>query len=301
MSKKSEYAIALLYAYYEIEIWKSITGFPGYEVSNLGNIRRKLKCLNYKIIKGRRDVHGYIHISIGNKTGLSIHRLVANTFIPNIHNKPTVDHIISNEKYNNRLTNLRWATPYEQNKNRDITNFGINNCRAVFCIDKTTDDIIRKFCSLKDALKWLGKDERCGSHITNVCRNKPNFKSAYGYKWKYDQELILDNEEWRDIPNMNGEFRVSNYGRIYDKNKNIIRKNSIGKDGYVRVRINRFNCREFVHRIVAKVFIPNLDPEVKTQVNHKNLDRSNCHVTNLEWISCSENVKHSYEVRKYEI
>ena len=296
MLKKSEYAIALLYAYYEIEIWKSLKEFPNYEVSNLGRIRRKFKSVGYRIIKGRNS-SGYMTISIGKKTCLPIHRLFEFTLIQYLYKNTTVDHIISHEKYNNSIINLRWATPHEQNKNRNISKFGINNGRAVICIDRNTDEFVKKFCSLKDALRWLGKDDRCGSHIMNVCRNKPKFKSAYGYKWKYDQELFLENEEWKNIPDMNGEYQISNYGRIYDKTKNLIRKNSITEDGYMRVRITKFSCRELVHRLVAKVFIPNSDPILKTQVNHKNMERSNCYVSNLEWVSCSENVKHSYEHR----
>lgn len=296
MPKKSEYALALLYAYFEIEMWKSLKSFPNYEVSNLGRIRRKWKSIGYRIIKGRKSSE-YLTISIGNKTCLSIHRLVALTFIPNMDKKMSVDHIISREKCNNKLTNLRWSTPYEQNKNRDTSRFGIKNCLGVKCLHKNTGEILNTFNSLKEALNWLGKDDRCGSHITNVCRKNPKFKSAYGYKWEYDQELYLENEEWKDIPNMNGEYQISSYGRLYHKTNNIIRKNSMSKDGYIRVNICKYKCRELLHRLVARVFITNPNPEVKTQVNHKNMDRSNCHVSNLEWVSCSENVKHSYENR----
>lgn len=297
MPKKSEYALALLYAYFEIEIWKSIRDFPNYEVSNLGRIRRKWKTIGYRIIKGRKNA-GYLTISIGDKTYLSIHRLVALTFIPNTYKKASVDHIISQEKCNNKLTNLRWSTPHEQNKNRNTSNFGTKNCLGVRCLDKNTGEIVKIFNSLREALKWLGKDDRCGSHITKVCRNIPSFKSAYGYRWEYDQELYLENEKWKDISNMNGEYQISSYGRLYHKTNNLIRKNSMTEDGYMRVHIHKYNCRDFVHRLVALAFIPNSNPDIKTQVNHKNMDRSNCHVNNLEWVSCSENVLHSYKHRK---
>lgn len=297
MPKKSEYAIALLYAYFDIEIWKKVSDFPHYEVSNLGRIRRKWKSIGNRLIEGRKNC-GYLTVSINDKTCLPIHRLVAITFIPNPYNKKTVDHVISYEKSNNKLINLRWATPSEQNKNRNTSIFGINNCLGVKCINKNTNEIVNKFYSLREALKWLGKDDRCGSHITNVCRKNPKFKSAYGYNWEYDQELQLENEEWKDIPNMNGEYQISSYGRLYHKTNNLIRKNSITEDGYVRVHIHKYNCKELVHRLVAQAFIINVDPDNKTQVNHKNMDRSNCYVNNLEWVSCSENVIHSYKHRE---
>ena len=297
MPKKSEYAVALLYAYFETEIWKPIKEFPQYEVSNLGRIRRKWKSIGYRIINGRKSGN-YMSICIGKRTCLRIHRLVAITFIPNTYGKTTVDHVISNEKCNNKLTNLRWFTPREQNMNRSITGFGINNCIGVKCLDKNSGKTIKVFDSLKNALKWLGKDVRCGSHITNVCRKNPKFKSAYGFKWEYDQEICFKNEVWKDIPDMNGEYQISSYGRLYHKTNNIIRKNSVTEGGYIRVNIDKYKCRELVHRLVARIFISNPDPHIKTQVNHINMDRSNCYVSNLEWVSCSENVKHSYEHRK---
>ena len=74
--------------------------------------------------------------------------------------------------------------------------------------------------------------------------------------------------------------------------------NSVTRDGYIRVSIEKYKCRELVHRLVAKAFIQNPEPNIKLQVNHKNMDRSNCCVNNLEWVTCSENILHSYKHRK---
>ena len=54
--------------------------------------------------------------------------------------------------------------------------------------------------------------------------------------------------------------------------------------------------REYIHRLVALAFIPN--PLGLPQVNHKDLNRVNNNVDNLEWCSVSENIKHSYTANK---
>lgn len=78
-----------------------------WEVSNQGNVKRNgQKFVPY--------LHGGYLCFCG---GCSVHRAVAELFIPNPENKPTVDHIDRNI-YNNTVPNLRWATYSEQNVNR---------------------------------------------------------------------------------------------------------------------------------------------------------------------------------------
>ena len=93
-----------------MEIWKEIEGYAGlYEVSNCGNIRslkfgRKLNPVvnssGYKLISLSKE---------GKRKSFSVHRLVAEAFIPNYNNYPCINHKDEN-KTNNQVSNLEWCT-----------------------------------------------------------------------------------------------------------------------------------------------------------------------------------------------
>ena len=101
-----------------MEIWKDVVGYEGlYQVSSYGNVRNRKKQLS-----PQKRQHGYLGIQLhgkgGNKRGFktfSVHRLVAEAFIPNPNNYPEVNHIDEN-KANNRVENLEWVT-HKQNMN----------------------------------------------------------------------------------------------------------------------------------------------------------------------------------------
>ena len=102
-------------------------------------------------------------------------------------------------------------------------------------------------------------------------------------------------------------YLISNNGVVKSIDRKIVCKNGIVKNikgktikpvlfntGYYRVNLcNKGNQKLFyIHRLVAETFIPN--PENKAQVNHKNCDRKNNNINNLEWVTCSEQAKHSW-------
>ena len=99
-----------------MEIYKVIQEYQNYSVSNLGNI------INNKTNKPVKkfDNLGYEIVSLfncSNHKSIKVHRLVASVFIPNPLNKRCVDHIDNNKK-NNNVSNLRWATHQENCRNR---------------------------------------------------------------------------------------------------------------------------------------------------------------------------------------
>lgn len=98
----------------------------------------------------------------------------------------------------------------------------------------------------------------------------------------------------KDFPN----YYITDYGEVYSSNyrntgKTKKIKLSNKKNGYILACLGRSNY-EWVHRLVAKTFIPN--PENKPEVNHKNGIKTDNRVENLEWVTSSENQKHRFRI-----
>ena len=108
-----------------MEEYRIIEGFEKYSISDLGNVRNNKTA---RILKQATNMR-YRQINIRGKT-LYVHRLIALAFIPNIENKPTVDHIDKNES-NNNVSNLRWANMSEQNLNKGVYINNISGCKGV--------------------------------------------------------------------------------------------------------------------------------------------------------------------------
>jgi hypothetical protein len=116
----------------------------------------------------------------------------------------------------------------------------------------------------------------------------------------------MDDERWTPISGWPGLFEVSSCGRIkslqhrtsMDVGKDVLQERFLkqrhDKDGYMLVDLykdgQKVTCK--VHRLVADAFIEN--PENKPQVNHKDGNKANNAVSNLEWASDSENKVHRF-------
>ena len=100
-------------------------------------------------------------------------------------------------------------------------------------------------------------------------------------------------EEWRNIPNYEGIYKVSNMGNIKSLITNKILKPSFDRFGYARFSATKFKKQKTlrIHRIVMEVFNP---VSAKLQVNHIDGDKSNNKLENLEWCTDSENKLHAY-------
>lgn len=120
---------------------------------------------------------------------------------------------------------------------------------------------------------------------------------------------MKDVEIWKDVPNFEF-YQASNLGRIrsLDRFGNVknghkaihrgkVIKPSLLNSGYyvVWLRKNGKTYAKTVHRIIAQTFLSSPKIE-KADVNHKDGDKTNNSVDNLEWCSRSENIKHSYKI-----
>lgn len=112
-------------------------------------------------------------------------------------------------------------------------------------------------------------------------------------------------EEWKDIKGYEDKYQVSNYGRIkslwmwtgdkYIKREKIL-SNILSGNGYFYVALSKDGSvkRFKVNRLVAEAFIDN--PYNFPITNHKDGDKQNNKVSNLEWCSHSENLRHAYKM-----
>ena len=107
-------------------------------------------------------------------------------------------------------------------------------------------------------------------------------------------------EEWRSVKGYEQLYEISSIGRVKSLPRNgtakkeRILKQKLTTDGYYEVALYKNNSPKFirVHRLVALSFIDN--PFNKAQVNHKNFDRLDNRIENLEWNTPKENIIHAY-------
>lgn len=109
---------------------------------------------------------------------------------------------------------------------------------------------------------------------------------------------------WKDIFSWEDLYEIDDKGNVRNKLTNKIKSWDINSSGYARVTLynkyhNPSRKRYFVHRLVAETFINNFTN--MSEVNHKDSDKLNNSVSNLEWTTRLENEKHSilYGNKKY--
>ena len=152
------------------EVWKDIVGFEGiYQVSNTGIVRRiypnKTKTLKQCKAGGRTNKE-YLYVSMsanGKYRSSSVHRLVAEAFIPNPERLPQVNHK-DEDKFNNCVDNLEWCTSSYNNR------YGTKISRGVDTMKKSKS---RRIDKNLEAILTSGKT--AGEMLAELQKLMPNF------------------------------------------------------------------------------------------------------------------------------
>lgn len=203
------------------EVWVDIEGYKGYyQISSFGNVRsldRYVACKggSWKFMRSQtitqRLNKGYPVTNLnrhGFRKTVLVSRLVAMHFVPNDYNKPEVNHIDEN-KMNNHFSNLEWVTAKENSnhgtrnarigayiKAHPLANRGCRvggregvdpRCKSIVQIDLATNDVVREYGSVKEALVEFGCKPNVGA-LSACLTGNGAVKTFKGYRWEYKQK-----------------------------------------------------------------------------------------------------------------
>ena len=165
------------------EIWKDIKDYEGlYQVSNLGRVKR---ITTGRVLKPLKHANGYLMVKLSKNSIVytkTVHRLVAEAFIPNPEHKSEINHIDEN-KTNNTVSNLEWMTRKE-NINHGTRTERMSKTQSIPIIAtniKTGES--KEFYGARECARQLGLTH---GNITSVLKGR--YKQTGGYIFKYKEE-----------------------------------------------------------------------------------------------------------------
>lgn len=266
------------------ERWRPVKGYEGeFLVSDIGRVMNN----HGLVLRQIHNAQDNLCVSLKGRT-VRVAKAVAQAFVANP-NGFEYQGFKDGNKENCRADNIEWIIP-------DFSNDGMAKA-----IDLVKDGEVYEMYSIGAASRWLNSSPNT---VKNAANNKEQAIRVNGYyvAWANDTKRInqlmegftvvksLDGEEWRDLPEFQGEYQVSNYGRVKRvKGAERLVKLTTQRNGYVYVTLSFANTSKCfkTSRLVAKAFIPN--PNNYEEVDHLNADKQNNSVNNLEWVTGEEN------------
>jgi len=186
------------------ERWKWYQGYEGiYQVSTWGQVRSVDRWVTYpdgrrhfrkgRILKPARTKDGYLRVGLsrdGKLRNFLVHRMVAETFIPNPEKKPQVNHRDENKENNSvevEVENLEWVSAKENvnwgSRNKRAADSRLNGSlsKPVQAINPSTGEVILEFPSIKEA----GRKGFKRAHINACCRGER--RRHRGFEWRFKE------------------------------------------------------------------------------------------------------------------
>lgn len=253
------------------------------------------RCCNTRgiISYGSLKANGYCTVCIS-KTPLLVHRLVAFAFLgPPPHKNAWEVHHRDGDPANNRVENLEYVTR-SQNIRHTFTN-PLRTCGGLQMKKKVLwraagSDTWQCFPSIRVAAQHLCVSP---STVSRCCYHNRRFRGLeFQFEAKHEE---IEGEEWREMldPKARQELPgrlISSFGRMRFGSGRIS-KGHLRKDGYraVLLHLNSHNRSEYVHRLVAAAFLGEPPSLLHTHVNHKDGDRGNNVLSNLEYATPQTN------------
>lgn len=171
-----------------MEIWKDVKGYEGlYSVSNKGRVKSHIK---NRILSPQDNGVGYFKVILVGGKRAYIHRLVADAFLPNPHNRTEVNHKDSNPS-NNSVENLEWVSSSENSKHAvykgSLCAWG-NRAKPIEATSTENGKVLR-FATISEAEKALGS-----RHITDVLKGKRHMCKGYTFRYIEGGDACADFE-----------------------------------------------------------------------------------------------------------